>query len=753
MRRRLALTLTFGILALALPPAAGAATFVVDDLTDTTDGSCAAPDCTLREAIDLANANGSAVTDDITFGGVAGGTIPVGALPLSALTTPTNVDGTTATGYNTLDPKPVIEIDGGGAGADYGVQMQGGSTVTALSVNGFDVNQILLAVSSNNTVSANWVGIGLDGSTPGLGQSSAWGIYANSGSNFIGTATAGGGNVVSGNDAGIVLQSANNTIYNNFVGTDRDGQASVPNGDGIRLAGANLNTIGGSAFNQGNLMSGNTDAGVEIDGGSSGNQFFANNIGLTAGLGAALPNGRGVVIPFGDQNDIGGPGAGNVIAASNSTNGVQITGLSNENRVQGNFIGTSGTGTAFGNLGSGVFVGLGASDNLIGGTTAAEGNVIANSGDNGVGILRGGSDTRGNRVLLNRIFASGDLGIDLGGTGGADGVTPNDANDADTEATLANRGQNFPVITSAVKTGATTLATGTLDAATAGVPHRIEIFRSATCNAFGFGEGANFAASVTPTTNGSGDATFSVPVPGAELGDVLTATATDFPVDPSTSSGTSEFSACRTVTAPPAGGGGGPTPPPAASSALPPPVTGKTFNSSVKRGTVSVKCPADRRFRGIRGDNDLRIGCQIDTRTGRIAITTTAGGGKTQTAQFYDGIFRVGQTRGARPITEVRLTGKLENCAKKSKRASAAARKRKGRRLWGKGKGRFRTRGKRSSALVRGTTWLVEDRCDGSTLTRVAEGTVTVRDFARRRNVTVKKGRRYVAKAPKKGKG
>ncbi len=487
------------LLGVAAP--AHAATFVVNDLADTDDTVCDLANCTLREAIDDANANGSAVTDDITFGGVPGGTIPVGALPLSAITTPTNVDGTTATGYNTLDPKPVIEIDGNDDGAAYGIQMQGGSTVTALAVKGFNVNQILLAVSGNNTVSANWVGIGLDGSTPGLGQSSAIGIHASSGGNFIGTATAGGGNVVSGNDAGIVLQSANNTIYNNFVGTDRDGQLAVPNGDGIRLSSANLNTIGGSTFNQGNLFSGNTDAGVEIDGGSAGNQFFANNIGLRAGQGGTLPNGRGVVIPQGDNNDIGGPGAGNVIAASSSTNGVQITGgLSSGNRVQGNFIGTSGTGTAFGNVGSGVFVGLGASDNLIGGTVAGEGNVIANSGDRGVGIARGGTDTRGNRVLQNRIFSSGDLGIDLGGNGGADDVTPNDPDDADTSATLANRGQNFPVITSAVKTGATTVATGTLDAATAGVPHRIEIFRSATCNAFGFGEGANFATAVTPTT-------------------------------------------------------------------------------------------------------------------------------------------------------------------------------------------------------------------------------------------------------------
>ena len=82
-------------------------------------------------------------------------------------------------------------------------------------------------------------------------------------------------------------------------------------------------------------------------------------------------------------------------------------------------------------------------------------------------------------------------------------------------------------------------------------------------------------------------------------------------------------------------------------------------------------------------------------------------------------MFKITQTKGKKPIAELRLVGKLENCSKKSKRASTSARRRRGRRLWGKGKGRFRTRGKRSSALVRGTTWLVEDRCDGSTLTRV----------------------------------
>jgi hypothetical protein len=39
----------------------------------------------------------------------------------------------------------------------------------------------------------------------------------------------------------------------------------------------------------------------------------------------------------------------------------------------------------------------------------------------------------------------------------------------------------------------------------------------------------------------------------------------------------------------------------------------------------------------------------------------------------------------------------------------------------------------------------MEDRCDG-TLTRVQEGSVTVRDFAKRRNVPVRAGRTYLAR-------
>ena len=61
--------------------------------------------------------------------------------------------------------------------------------------------------------------------------------------------------------------------------------------------------------------------------------------------------------------------------------------------------------------------------------------------------------------------------------------------------------------------------------------------------------------------------------------------------------------------------------------------------------------------------------------------------------------------------------------------ATASAKRRKRvRRLWGDGKGSFRTSGRYSAATVRGTRWLTEDRCDG-TITRVVRGEVRVDDF------------------------
>ena len=69
-------------------------------------------------------------------------------------------------------------------------------------------------------------------------------------------------------------------------------------------------------------------------------------------------------------------------------------------------------------------------------------------------------------------------------------------------------------------------------------------------------------------------------------------------------------------------------------------------------------------------------------------------------------------------ILDLKLTEALAACPKKGKAAAAQTKKAKKRKLWGDGKGAFRTTGKYSAATVRGTKWLVEDSCAG-TLTRV----------------------------------
>ena len=173
-------------------------------------------------------------------------------------------------------------------------------------------------------------------------------------------------------------------------------------------------------------------------------------------------------------------------------------------------------------------------------------------------------------------------------------------------------------------------------------------------------------------------------------------------------------------------------------SSVPPPVAGKNLNALPTGGTVKIKLPGEDGFQVLDATDQIPVGTTVDVTKGRIALVA-AGGAR---ATFYAGVFKIGQTKGAKPLTTLTLVGKL-SCSKKSQ-ASAAAKKKRKRRLWGDGKGRFRTKGKHSAATVVGTRWLVEDRCD-STLTRVARGRVKVRDFAKKKTVVVKAGKKYVA--------
>jgi hypothetical protein len=190
--------------------------------------------------------------------------------------------------------------------------------------------------------------------------------------------------------------------------------------------------------------------------------------------------------------------------------------------------------------------------------------------------------------------------------------------------------------------------------------------------------------------------------------------------------------------------------PPKADAPLPPPtpepVPGVSANADVSKGRVFVKRPGGTTFLELRDARSIPMGSEIDTTQGEISMQTAVGtGGKTQTAKFRDGKFTMQQAAGAK-VTDLALTGQnFAKCPPALSKTGPAASSPK-RRLWGNGKGRFRTRGRFATATVRGTQWMVMDACKSTTV-KVARGVVVVRDLAKRKNVRLKAPKSYTAHA------
>jgi hypothetical protein len=184
-----------------------------------------------------------------------------------------------------------------------------------------------------------------------------------------------------------------------------------------------------------------------------------------------------------------------------------------------------------------------------------------------------------------------------------------------------------------------------------------------------------------------------------------------------------------------------PTPTPTVTP-TPTPVPQKSVVAAPVKGTVKVRRPGTNTFVVLDGAQGIPVGSTIDTRHGTVQLTALQKpAGKTETAIFYDGLFKLTQTSAT---TDLTLNEPLAPCPKGG-RAAAAAKKPKTRELWGSGHGSFRTRGTYSAATVRGTKWLVQDSCAG-TLTRVAQGVVSVRDNVKRRTITLRAGKHYLAR-------
>ncbi len=396
--------------------AAPAATFIVDTSSDSTLSVCndaLVADCTLRGAIERANANadGDTIafdipTDDAGYQPTtqhwrlgAGSSLPNILQPLI-------IDGFTQPGAlpNANPPRsPIahtlkIELRGPNNASD------GLTAYAPLTVRGLVLNRWRRAIFQFN----------------------------------------GGPNVVEGN----------------YVGVDVSGQSAVPNGTGITIGGDSR--VGGLLPAQGNVIAANRDFGLSMQYALTRVRIQGNIIGASADL-TTVPGRQDFGVYLLDPRDtlIGGsdPAEGNTIsgnafsAIAVSASALQTTNGPPHAQIFGNRIGVGRDDRAMGNGISAnypsILVGLGGHCRVaIGGEGPGEGNLIAHGGNAGVAI---GSCWHA-PILGNSFTGNRGIAIDLASSNGFDGPTPNDPGDTDapgndpTAAFGGNRFQNHPVL-------------------------------------------------------------------------------------------------------------------------------------------------------------------------------------------------------------------------------------------------------------------------------------------------------------------
>ncbi|MEZ5653108.1 MAG: DUF4347 domain-containing protein [Burkholderiaceae bacterium] len=377
----------------------------------------------LRQAILDANANIGA--DQITFDlgqGDAGYVDPDASpgngdeywsiAPLSALPDISDtvvLDAATQPGFS---GRPVIELDGTGAGAAVdGLRLvagSDGSTIRGFAIGRFAGDGIETVASAGSVITGNHVGTDVSGTIERGNSLKGIRVTGSSTGVRIGGTGAGAGNLVTGNrDDGIyVIDSGAVVVQGNRVGVDASGlsllthASLVAGSDGIAIVNSNDFTVGGTVgTSPGGAASGaaNVVAGFKqtmmfiygSDGGTIQGNYLGTNAAGTAGLDLGT-RALGIVANAGTGTlTIGGASAGarNIIAGLSSA-GILLgnaTGGVIGATVQGNYLGLDTTGSQPLGLGyAGIVVQNNSADVVIGGSAPGEGNVIAAISFNGV---------------------------------------------------------------------------------------------------------------------------------------------------------------------------------------------------------------------------------------------------------------------------------------------------------------------------------------------------------------------------------
>lgn len=502
------------------------------------------------------------------------------------------VDGTSQS-ENVGDTNPYgpeIVIDGGNT-LDYGLRLMNAPNAVLKGLNVRRCTKgIQIYESAGCVISGCYIGTD-ETAMSAMGNDIGLELISHSHNALIGGNSLADRNIVSGNlHIGIRLLDVENcTVSGNFIGTNREGSAAIPNYDGMSMEGAvRFCTIGGTSPETRNLISGNTDYGLPLFGvGASHNVIIGNYIGTDATGTSAIGNTYGVLFDDGSfSNRVGGDTdaerniiSGNVgygvffynngthdnVLKNNyigtdfsgrqalpNTAGIIIDGISYQNWMDGNVvsgnlqvgiginitgsdsnvvvrnkIGVNVDGNPLPNGMDGIRISQGPLQTVIGGTPD-EANIIAHNG--GCGVYITNESCKRHWISCNSFYQNGALAIDLF----EPGVNQNDTGDSDDGA---NGKLNYPVINSVNFSDGELAVSGTLDAPN---PATCEVqLYEADPDPTGLGEGKRYLGSVTPAANGSWNFNFS-------CGNALVITALTIDGEKNTS----EFSRCIGVNGP-----------------------------------------------------------------------------------------------------------------------------------------------------------------------------------------------------------
>ncbi len=374
----------------------------------------------------------------------------------------------------------IVNNEIGGDAYDAGNTLVGVALadVTNNIVQGNEIQNNPIGVSLANAVTTGNHVIGNE-----IKFSSSEGVQITRGAsnNVIGDTTPGNRNIISLNDRGISIDTAahDNSVIGNYIGTDLTGDYDEEDDWGNTLGGITLSDTDNNTIQDNTIRGNPIGVGMEFSD-TTGNKLLGNTITDSLSEGVQITQGA-------SNNVIGGSTADDRNIISSNQQGVSIEAASHDNNVIGNYIGTDDAGDfagGFGNTQDGVAI-LDSSNNLVQDNTirgnaagvdiensnsqgnTVAGNVITNNTNYAVGILNGASDNliggstpddrnllsmdpRGvsiesqshdNQVIGNYIGtdASGNFAVEFGDTSIGVGITDSYNNDVQDNTIRGNQ--------------------------------------------------------------------------------------------------------------------------------------------------------------------------------------------------------------------------------------------------------------------------------------------------------------------------